>query len=84
MVEEEIQAKRKMREHSKSYIQLCLRTNNFKPNDAYVKACLDLQDLQDVIERDWVDAKIEGTSSAMNIEDVIDVVGIMIGDPLEW
>lgn len=84
MVDEEIQAKRQMREHSKSYIQLCLRTNNFEPNDADVKACLDLQDLQDVMEHGWVNAKIEGTSSAMNIEVVIDVVGIMIGDPLEW
>lgn len=84
MVEEEIQAKRQMREHSKSYIKLCLRTNNFEPNDADVKACLDLQDLQDVMECDCVNAKIEGTSSAMNIEVIIDVVGIMIGDPLEW
>lgn len=43
LIEDEIQAKQQWREHVKSYIQLCLKTNNCEPDDAEVKAHLDLR-----------------------------------------
>lgn len=37
-----------------------------------------------MLEYDWVDAKVSGTSLALSIEAAIDTTGIVVGDPLEW
>lgn len=42
LTEEEIQSNCYRREHAKYFVQLCLRTNNCEPNNAKVKAYLDL------------------------------------------
>lgn len=73
-----------MRERAKEYIYLCLQTDGYEPNDADVKAYLDLRDQLGVVEYDWVDVNIIGTSLALRTKVVIYNVGILVGDPLEW
>lgn len=42
LYKEEIQSNWKKREHTKDYIQLCMRTDNYEPNGVEVNAHLDL------------------------------------------
>lgn len=44
---------------------------------------LDFRDHPHAVEYEWIDIKIVGTSSIMSIKVVIDVYGIVVGDPLE-
>lgn len=37
-----------------------------------------------MVEYDWVDSKIVGTSSTLKIKTAINVVCIMVSDPFEW
>lgn len=41
-----------MSEHAKSYIQLCLRTNNCEPNNVEVDAYFNIQGRSDVVS--WI------------------------------
>lgn len=70
-----------MREHIKSYIQLCLRTNKCEPNNTEVKAYLDLRGRTYAVKYNWVEVKVICTPYIMNIEVAIKTVGIVVSDP---
>lgn len=61
-----------------------MRTNNCEPNNIEVNAQLDLQSRLDASKLDWVNAEVMGNPSVMSIVPVVEVVCIMVGDPLEW
>lgn len=84
LIEKEIQANRQRRKHAKDYVQLFLKTDKCEPNDVDMKYYLDLQDQPNVMEYDWVDIKINVTSSFLSIKVAIYADGIMVSDPLEW
>lgn len=44
---------------------------------------LDLRDRLNIVKHDWVDAKVSGTPYVPSSEIPIDVVGIVVSDPLE-
>lgn len=58
---------------AKDHIQLFPLIDKCKPHNIEVKAYLDLRDQSVVMEHDWVDTKIAGTSSFLSIRSAIGV-----------
>lgn len=49
-----------------------------------MKTHLVLQNQVNMVKCDWVFTRLTKTSFVMSTEVVINITGIMVGDPLEW